>query len=806
MAAKEVKFGVDARDRMLRGVDILNNAVKVTLGPKGRNVVLDKSFGAPRMTKDGVTVAKEIELEDKFENMGAQMVREVASKSADSAGDGTTTATVLAAAIVREGAKSVAAGMNPMDLKRGIDLAVEAVVADLVKNSKKVTSNEEIAQVGTISANGDAEIGKFLSDAMKKVGNEGVITVEEAKSLQTELEVVEGMQFDRGYISPYFVTNADKMRVEMEDAYVLINEKKLSQLNELLPLLEAVVQSGKPLLIIAEDVEGEALATLVVNRLRGGLKVAAVKAPGFGDRRKAMLQDIAVLTAGQAISEDLGIKLENVTLQMLGRAKKVMIDKENTTIISGAGKKSDIEARVQQIKAQIEETTSDYDREKLQERLAKLAGGVAVIRVGGATEVEVKERKDRVDDAMHATRAAVEEGIVPGGGVALLRASEHLKGLRTKNDDQKTGVEIVRKALSWPARQIAINAGEDGSVILGKILEKDQYSYGFDSQTGEYGNLVSKGIIDPTKVVRVAIQNAASVAALLITTEAMVAEVPKKNQGGAGMPPGGGGMGGMRHGLLSPTFSAQQSKRPGSAGPFQWLPIIQWRQPADQFHSIKPTSAGGRTDPLIPSNGHAATAAPCPKRAKRTSLRLLSHPLAYAVACPRGNASHAKRLVGNVDGPIWRQYHEMLIPRSCSVCPRARRRRRRTCARLAEPSDPYGRTLHPGWLHRSDGSARRAKDLGRARPAHRLREQARRQRHHRHRRRRQGRARRLHVRHRDRGACGKRHAQSEAALRHAQGLHIRLADERRTADHDRASLSAGEQRERADRAREGQAR
>ncbi|MEH2539397.1 MULTISPECIES: chaperonin GroEL [unclassified Bradyrhizobium] len=544
MSAKEVKFGVDARDRMLRGVEILNNAVKVTLGPKGRNVVLDKSFGAPRITKDGVTVAKEIELDDKFENMGAQMVREVASKAADAAGDGTTTATVLAAAIVREGAKAVAAGMNPMDLKRGIDLAVEAVVADLEKNSKKVTSNDEISQVGTISANGDAEIGKFLADAMKKVGNEGVITVEEAKSLETELEVVEGMQFDRGYISPYFVTNGDKMRVEMDDVYLLVYEKKLSSLNELLPLLEAIVQTGKPLVIIAEDVEGEALATLVVNRLRGGLKVAAVKAPGFGDRRKAMLQDIAVLTGGQAISEDLGIKLENVTLQMLGRAKKVMIDKENTTIVNGAGKKADIEARVQQIKAQIEETTSDYDREKLQERLAKLAGGVAVIRVGGATEVEVRERKDRVDDAMHATRAAVEEGIVPGGGVALLRASLHLKGLRTKNDDQKTGVEIVRKALSAPARQIAVNAGEDGSVIVGKILEKDQYSYGFDSQTGEYVNLISKGIIDPTKVVRVAIQNAASVAALLITTEAMVAEVPKKNAG-AGMTAGGGGMGGM---------------------------------------------------------------------------------------------------------------------------------------------------------------------------------------------------------------------------------------------------------------------
>jgi chaperonin GroEL len=546
MAAKDVRFSIDARDRMLRGVDILTNAVRVTLGPKGRNVVLDKSYGAPRITKDGVTVAKEIELEDKFENMGAQMVREVASKSSDFAGDGTTTATVLAQAIVKEGAKAVAAGMNPMDLKRGIDLAVEAVVEDLKKNSKKVTSNEEIAQVGTISANGDSEIGKFLADAMKKVGNEGVITIEEAKSLETELEVVEGMQFDRGYISPYFITNADKMRVDMDDAYVLISEKKLSSLQELLPLLEAVVKTSKPLVIIAEDIEGEALATLVVNKLRGGLKVAAVKAPGFGDRRKAMLQDIAVLTGGQAISEDLGIKLENVTLAMLGRAKKVMIEKENTTIVSGAGKKADIEARISQIKAQIEETTSDYDREKLQERLAKLAGGVAVIRVGGATEVEVKERKDRVDDAMHATRAAVEEGILPGGGVALLRASEVLKKVRTQNDDQKTGVDIVRKALSWPARQIVINAGEDGSVIVGKILEKDQYSYGFDAQTGEYGNLVSKGIIDPTKVVRAALQNAASIAGLLITTEAMVAERPKKEAAAAGMPGGGmGGMGGM---------------------------------------------------------------------------------------------------------------------------------------------------------------------------------------------------------------------------------------------------------------------
>ena len=543
MAAKEVKFSVDARDRMLRGIDILNNAVKVTLGPKGRNVVLDKSFGAPRITKDGVTVAKEIELADKFENMGAQMVREVASKTSDVAGDGTTTATVLAAAIVREGAKAVAAGMNPMDLKRGVDLAVEAIVKDLEKNSKKVTSNEEIAQVGTISANGDREIGDFLAKAMQKVGNEGVITVEEAKSLETELDVVEGMQFDRGYISPYFITNADKMRAELEDPYILIYEKKLSGLQELLPLLELVVQTGKPLLIVAEDVEGEVLATLVVNKLRGGLKVAAVKAPGFGDRRKAMLQDIAVLTGGQTISEDLGIKLDKVTVNMLGRAKKVMIDKENTTIVNGAGKKADIEARVNQIKTEIEDTTSDYDREKLQERLAKLAGGVAVIRVGGATETEVKERKDRVDDAMHATRAAVEEGILPGGGVALLRAVEALKRLQTENEDQKHGVEIVRKALQTPARQIAINAGDDGSIVVGKILEKDQYNFGYDAQTGEYGNLVTKGIIDPTKVVRTALQGAASVAGLLITTEAMVAEVPKKEPAAPAMP--GGGMGGM---------------------------------------------------------------------------------------------------------------------------------------------------------------------------------------------------------------------------------------------------------------------
>ena len=546
MTAKDIRFSVDARDRMLRGIDILANAVKVTLGPKGRNVLLDKSFGAPRMTKDGVTVAKEIELEDKFENMGAQMVREVASKTSDVAGDGTTTATVLAAAMVREGSKAVAAGMNPMDLKRGVDLAVEAIVEDLNKNSKKVTSNEEIAQVGTISANGDREIGDFLAKAMQKVGNEGVITVEEAKSLETELDVVEGMQFDRGYISPYFITNADKMRVEMDDAYLLIHEKKLSSLQELLPLLEAVVQTTKPLVIIAEDVEGEVLATLVVNKLRGGLKVAAVKAPGFGDRRKAMLEDIAILTGAQAISEDLGIKLDKVTLNMLGRAKKVMIEKENTTIVNGAGKKADIEARIAQIKVQIEETTSDYDKEKLQERLAKLAGGVAVIRVGGATEIEVKERKDRVDDAMHATHAAVEEGILPGGGVALLRAVEVLKRVKTENEDQKHGVDIVRKALSYPARQIAINAGEDGSVVVGKILEKDQYNFGYDAQSGDYVNMMSKGIIDPTKVVRCALQDAASVAGLLITTEAMVAERPKKDSGAPAMPGGGmGGMGGM---------------------------------------------------------------------------------------------------------------------------------------------------------------------------------------------------------------------------------------------------------------------
>ncbi len=544
MAAKEVKFHGDARDRLLRGVDVLANAVKVTLGPKGRNVVIDKSFGAPRITKDGVTVAKEIELSDKFENMGAQMIREVASKTNDLAGDGTTTATILAQAIVREGVKAVAAGLNPMDLKRGIDSAVEAVFDDIKKRSKKVSTNDEIAQVGTISANGEKEIGEMIAKAMQKVGNEGVITVEEAKSLETELDVVEGMQFDRGYISPYFVTNAEKMVAELEDPYILIFEKKLSGLQAMLPVLEAVVQSGKPLLIIAEDVEGEALATLVVNRLRGGLKVAAVKAPGFGDRRKAMLEDIAILTNGQLISEDLGIKLENVTLDMLGRAKKVRVEKENTTIIDGAGKKADIQARTNQIRQQIEETTSDYDREKLQERLAKLAGGVAVIRVGGATEVEVKERKDRVDDAMHATRAAVEEGIVAGGGAALLYATKALAKLKPENDDQKTGIDIVRRALQIPARIIAENAGTDGSIVIGKLLDKADNNYGYDAQNGEFVDMVKAGIVDPTKVVRLALQDAASVAGLLVTTEAMVAEKPEKKA--APLPHDhGGGMGGM---------------------------------------------------------------------------------------------------------------------------------------------------------------------------------------------------------------------------------------------------------------------
>ncbi|MBB3290874.1 MULTISPECIES: chaperonin GroEL [unclassified Rhizobium] len=539
MAAKEVKFHSDARERMLRGVDVLANAVKVTLGPKGRNVVIDKSFGAPRITKDGVSVAKEIELEDKFENMGAQMLREVASKTNDLAGDGTTTATVLAQAIVKEGAKAVASGMNPMDLKRGIDIAVDAVVKELKTNARKITSNSEIAQVGTISANGDKEIGQYLAEAMEKVGNEGVITVEEAKTAETELEVVEGMQFDRGYLSPYFVTNADKMRVEFEDPYILIHEKKLSNLQAMLPVLEAVVQTGKPLVIIAEDVEGEALATLVVNKLRGGLKIAAVKAPGFGDRRKAMLEDIAILTGGTVISEDLGIKLENVTLDMLGRSKKVSIEKENTTIVDGAGAKSDIEGRVAQIRAQIEETTSDYDREKLQERLAKLAGGVAVIRVGGSTEVEVKEKKDRVDDALHATRAAVEEGILPGGGVALLRAIKALDGLSTQNDDQRVGVDIVRRAIEAPVRQIAENAGAEGSIIVGKLREKSDFSFGWNAQTGEYGDLYAQGVIDPAKVVRTALQDAASVAGLLVTTEAMIAEKPKKEAAPA-LPAGAG--------------------------------------------------------------------------------------------------------------------------------------------------------------------------------------------------------------------------------------------------------------------------
>ncbi len=545
MAAKDVRFGDDARSRMLRGVDILADAVKVTLGPKGRNVVIDKSYGAPRITKDGVTVAKEIELAEKFENMGAQMVREVASKTNDIAGDGTTSAIVLAQALVREGGKAVAAGMAPMDLKRGIDKAVTALVAELAKRTKKITTEAETAQVGTISANGEAEIGRMIAEAMQKVGNEGVITVEEAKGMDTELEVVEGMQFDRGYLSPYFITNAEKMTVDLDNPYILIHEKKLSGLQVLLPLLEAVVQSTRPLLIIAEDIEGEALATLVVNKLRGGLKVAAVKAPGFGDRRKAMLEDIAVLTGGQVISEDLGIKLETVTLDMMGQAKRVLIEKENTTVIEGVGASEAIKGRCEQIKAQIEETTSDYDKEKLQERLAKLAGGVAVIRVGGSTEVEVKERKDRVDDALHATRAAVEEGIVPGGGVALARASLILAHVQAENEDQKFGIEIVRKAVQAPLRQIASNAGEDGAVINGKVLENSDYSFGYDAQTGVYKDMVAAGIIDPTKVVRVALQNAASVAGLLITTEAMVAERPEKRA--ASMPPGGGmgGMGGM---------------------------------------------------------------------------------------------------------------------------------------------------------------------------------------------------------------------------------------------------------------------
>jgi chaperonin GroEL len=546
MAAKDVRFSSDARDKMLRGVDILANAVKVTLGPKGRNVVIDKSFGAPRITKDGVTVAKEIELEDKFENMGAQMVREVASKTNDTAGDGTTTATVLAQAIVKEGAKYVAAGMNPMDLKRGIDLAVLEAVKDIKARAKKIASSDEVAQVGTISSNGDKSIGEMIAKAMQKVGNEGVITVEEAKSLDTELDVVEGMQFDRGYLSPYFITNAEKMVAELDDPYILIHEKKLSSLQAMLPVLESVVQTGKPLLIVAEDVEGEALATLVVNKLRGGLKVAAVKAPGFGDRRKAMLEDIAVLTGGQMIAEDLGIKLENVTIEMLGRAKKVRIDKENTTIVDGAGSKADIEGRVSQIKAQIEETTSDYDREKLQERLAKLAGGVAVIRVGGATEVEVKEKKDRVDDALNATRAAVEEGIVPGGGTALLRAKLAVAKLKDSNADVQAGINIVLKALEAPIRQIVENAGVEGSIVVGKIQENSSETFGFNAQTEEFVDMIKAGIVDPAKVVRTALQDAASVSGLLVTTEAMIADKPKKDSG-AGMPPGGGmgGMGGM---------------------------------------------------------------------------------------------------------------------------------------------------------------------------------------------------------------------------------------------------------------------
>ena len=577
MAAKDVRFGGEARDKMLRGVDILANAVKVTLGPKGRNVVLDKSFGAPRITKDGVTVAKEIELEDKFENMGAQMVREVAQKTNDTAGDGTTTATVLAQAIVKEGAKSVAAGMNPMDLKRGIDIAVAAVVKDIEKRAKKVGSSAEVAQVGTISSNGDTKIGKMIAEAMQKVGNEGVITVEEAKALDTEVEIVEGMQFDRGYLSPYFITNAEKMVADLEDAYILLHEKKLSGLQAMLPVLEAIVQSGKPLLIVAEDVEGEALATLVVNKLRGGLKVAAVKAPGFGDRRKAMLEDIAILTGGQLISEDLGIKLENVTTAMLGRAKKIIIEKEKTTIVDGAGKKKDIEARVGQIKAQIEETTSDYDREKLQERLAKLAGGVAVIRVGGATEIEVKEKKDRVEDALNATRAAVEEGIVPGGGVALLRAKKAVGRITDSNSDVQAGINIVLKALEAPLRQIAENSGVEGSIVVGKIMENKSETYGFDAQTEDYVDMLDKGIIDPAKVVRAALQDAASVASLLVTTEAMVAEAPKKQSPAPAMPRR------RRHGrngLLSRSVrpSFQATRRIGGRGASRALRVFRGRQ------------------------------------------------------------------------------------------------------------------------------------------------------------------------------------------------------------------------------------
>ena len=609
MSAKDVRFSSDARDRMLRGVDILNNAVKVTLGPKGRNVILDKSYGAPRITKDGVAVAKEIELEDKFENMGAQMVREVASKTNDLAGDGTTTATVLAASIMKEGLKLVAAGMNPMDLKRGIDIAVTAVVKDIERRAKKVQSSEEIAQIGTIAANGDKTIGKMISDAMKKVGNEGVITVEEAKSLETELDVVEGMQFDRGYLSPYFVTNAEKMVAELEDPYILIHEKKLSSLQPMLPVLEAVVQAGKPLLIIAEDIEGEALATLVVNKLRGGLKVAAVKAPGFGDRRKAMLEDIAVLTTGTMIAEDLGIKLENVTLQMLGKAKRVRIEKENTTIIDGAGKKSDIEGRIAQIKAQIEDTTSDYDKEKLQERLAKLAGGVAIIRVGGSTEVEVKEKKDRVDDAMHATKAAVEEGIVSGGGVALLRAKAAIGKLSDDNEDVQSGINIVLRALEAPIRQIAENSGVEGSIVVGKILENKSQTFGFDAQTEQYVDMLNAGIVDPAKVVRVALQDAASIAGLMITTEAMVAETPKKNAAPA-MPGGGGGMGGW----AGWTTDRPIERRQGSATrPYAEF-VAQCSEGAESF---RPRLGGESHAKLGLVSGRIAEAAPTRRRPRR---------------------------------------------------------------------------------------------------------------------------------------------------------------------------------------------
>ena len=678
MAAKEVKFSTDARDRMLRGVDILANAVKVTLGPKGRNVVLDKSFGAPRITKDGVTVAKEIELEDKFENMGAQMVREVASKTNDLAGDGTTTATVLAQAIVREGAKSVAAGMNPMDLKRGIDIAVAAVVKDIEKRARKVGSSAEVAQVGTISSNGDATIGKMIAQAMQKVGNEGVITVEEAKSLDTEVEIVEGMQFDRGYISPYFITNAEKMIAEQEDVYILLHEKKLSGLQSMLPLLEAVVQTGKPLLIISEDVEGEAIATLVVNKLRGGLKVAAVKAPGFGDRRKAMLEDIAILTGGQLISEDLGIKLETVTLAMLGRAKKVVIEKEKTTIVGGAGKRKDIEARVAQIKAQIEETTSDYDREKLQERLAKLAGGVAVIKVGGATEVEVKEKKDRVEDALNATRAAVEEGIVPGGGVALLRAKKAVGKLSNDNSDVQAGINIVLKAIEAPIRQIAENSGVEGSIVVGKIMDNKSETYGFDAQNEEYVDMIDKGIVDPAKVVRTALQDAASIAGLLVTTEAMVAEVPKDKPAGGGMPRAAAAWAGWIFSQLQTHRSRQTAFQEGAA------------RNAAPFFVSRPRLYlfSGRATQFVAARNRSVFA-PVSVTTSPRALQLVTPASAASMsssACARSGVQDSSRIVPTMI---------VMVSPAITACPSPRLHHRSICARPLCSTERTGTRLPP---------------------------------------------------------------------------------------------------------------